>query len=112
MKQKIRLGNYYALTKHKLSQFNIRYISLLAVLTSMCLYAQGQVSGGASVPAPNGQLTVPEGGIVIGDELPEAFWDLELKVVNHPEGNHTIRLRNYRQKLLVLDFWANYCKPC
>src|SRR5690606_28197650 len=42
MKQKLRLGECYALTKHKLKHHYIRYISLLAVLTSMCLYARAQ----------------------------------------------------------------------
>ncbi|MEC3881915.1 carboxypeptidase-like regulatory domain-containing protein [Parapedobacter sp. 10938] len=42
MKRKYCIGERYTLSKHKLSQFKIRYISLLAVLTSMCLYAQAQ----------------------------------------------------------------------
>lgn len=42
MKQKIRLGDCYTLTKHKLKCRYIQYISLLAVLTTMCLYARAQ----------------------------------------------------------------------
>ena len=51
MKQKIRLGDCYALTKHKLKHQYIPYISLLAVLTSMCLYAVKQVSAQQAEPA-------------------------------------------------------------
>jgi len=51
-------------------------------------------------------------GLVIGDTLPESFWNLHLKVVNHPQKLTTIYMENFRDKLLVLDFWANYCKPC
>src|SRR5690606_4117071 len=50
MKQKLRLGDRYALTKHKLKQYKIRYISLLAVLTTMCLYAVKQVSAQQAEP--------------------------------------------------------------
>src|SRR5699024_5169136 len=51
MKQKLRLGDCYALTKHKRKQTAIRYLSLLAVLTSMCLYAVKQVSTQQAEPA-------------------------------------------------------------
>jgi len=51
MKQKLRLGDCYALTKHKRKQYTIRYISLLAVLTSMCLYTVKQVSAQQAEPA-------------------------------------------------------------
>src|SRR5690606_20145300 len=50
MKQKLHLGECYALTKHKLKHHYIRYISLLAVLTSMCLYARAQR------PEPSGSV--------------------------------------------------------
>ncbi len=42
MKQKLRLGDSYALTNHKRKQYTVRYFSLLAVVTSMCLYARAQ----------------------------------------------------------------------
>src|SRR5690606_10762841 len=44
MKRTLGLGDGYALTKHKRKQYTIRYLSLLAVLTSMCLYAVKQAS--------------------------------------------------------------------
>ncbi|MEC3879753.1 SusC/RagA family TonB-linked outer membrane protein [Parapedobacter sp. 10938] len=56
MKQKLRLGDGYALTKHQLKRHYIKYISLLAVLTSMCLYARAQR------PEPSGPVL---SGIVI-----------------------------------------------
>jgi len=55
---------------------------------------------------------VPEGGIVIGDKLPPSFWNLRLNLVNHPQGRTSVRLSDFKDKLLVLDFWATYCVPC
>ncbi|WP_262250009.1 hypothetical protein [Parapedobacter soli] len=51
MKRKLRVGDCYALTKHKRKQTTIRYISLLAVATTMCLYAVKQVSAQQAEPA-------------------------------------------------------------
>ncbi|HWK57305.1 MAG TPA: SusC/RagA family TonB-linked outer membrane protein [Parapedobacter sp.] len=65
MKQKLRLGSYYALTKHKLKQFKIRYISLLAALTIMCLYARAQRPE-PSGPALSGIVTDTTGTAIRG----------------------------------------------
>ncbi|MBD1428503.1 peroxiredoxin family protein [Sphingobacterium litopenaei] len=49
----------------------------------------------------------------IGDNIPEALWHLPLQVVNHPAGNKTIRLSDYKdKKLIILDFWATWCGGC
>ncbi|MFB2118455.1 TlpA family protein disulfide reductase [Parapedobacter sp. 2B3] len=48
----------------------------------------------------------------IGDTIPEALWHLPLQVINHPDGNETITLNDYRGKLVVLDFWNTACIPC
>ena len=110
MKQKLRLGHSYALTKHNLKYYKIKYMSLLAVLTSMCLYVHAQDSG-LSEPAPLGSINDVQ-GVIIGDSLPQWFWELEINVVNHPEGKTSVRLGNYRDKMLVLDFLNTACSPC
>src|SRR5690606_10924 len=51
MKRILRVGEGSALTNHKRKRYTIRYISLLAVLTSMCLYAVKQASAQQAEPA-------------------------------------------------------------
>lgn len=59
MKRNLRLGDCYALTNHRLKHLKITYISLLAVLTSMCLEAQAQVAADTSAaPAALGKDTL------------------------------------------------------
>jgi AhpC/TSA family. len=49
----------------------------------------------------------------IGDKIPQSLWDTPLEVVNHPTGQKTIKLSEYRnKKLIILDFWATWCGSC
>ncbi len=49
----------------------------------------------------------------IGDKIPQSLWDIPLEVVNHPNGQKTIKLSEYRnKKLIILDFWATWCASC
>ncbi|VTP91475.1 TlpA family protein disulfide reductase [Sphingobacterium daejeonense] len=48
----------------------------------------------------------------IGDPIPDALWNTPLQVVNHPEGKETITLSEYKDKLIILDFWATWCGTC
>jgi len=49
----------------------------------------------------------------LGDSIPEAIWNTPLQVINHPLGNQTITLNDYRgSELIIIDFWASNCSPC
>ncbi|QQD14399.1 TlpA family protein disulfide reductase [Sphingobacterium sp. UDSM-2020] len=48
----------------------------------------------------------------IGDPIPDALWNTPLQVVNHPDDKETIKLNEYKDKLIILDFWATWCGAC
>ncbi len=111
MKRKLRIGERYALSKHKRKQTIIRYFSLLAVLTSMCLYAVKQVSAQVAEPAATAVADIKP--LQIGDTIPEWLWHHPMQVVNHPAHKSTITLSEYQnRKLVILDFWSTWCSSC
>ena len=112
MKKKLRIGEWYVLSKHKLKYAYIRYFSLLAVSTIMCLEAVQQVSAQGAEPAVTAIQIDNIEPSQIGDTIPEYLWHLPLQVVNHSEGQETITLNDYRGKLIILDFWATWCGSC
>src|SRR5690606_20506625 len=109
MMRKIRVGEGCAFSSQKPKRL-YRYISLLAVLTSMCLYAAKQVSAQQAEPAAAAGADIAP--LQIGDTISDYLWHLPLQVVNHPEGKATITLDEYRGKLIILDFWATRCTAC
>ncbi|MGV3763868.1 TlpA family protein disulfide reductase [Parapedobacter sp.] len=129
MKQKLCLGNCYALTKHKLHQLNIRNFSLLAVLTIMCLYTRGlrlvqklpARSLGilllclmTAVSGTNAQSKQPNVKMIrVGDSIPDTFYHMTHHAVDARTGEgQVMKLADYRDKLIILDFWASWCKAC
>lgn len=50
--------------------------------------------------------------LTIGSKIPDELWTLPLQVINHPQGKETITLAEYKDKLIILDFWATWCGTC
>ena len=51
--------------------------------------------------------------IAVGEQIPDEIWDLPLRIVNDSYGRDSVTLRDLAgDKMLVLDFWATWCRPC
>jgi thiol-disulfide isomerase/thioredoxin len=46
-------------------------------------------------------------GLVVGDTVPDLVLN---NAINSPSG--TIKLADYKNKLIILDFWATWCETC
>ncbi|MDR6786475.1 thiol-disulfide isomerase/thioredoxin [Pedobacter africanus] len=47
-----------------------------------------------------------------GDKIPPDIWNRSFPVINNPRFKSKISLKDYGNKLIILDFWATYCHPC
>ncbi len=111
MKRILRLGESYALSKPNIKRHHIFLIGLLALTFFMCAEARAQRPESPG-PVPAGIPLDSIEPLQIGDTIPEALWNLPLRVVNHPEGKDVVTLNDYRGKLIILDFWATTCPSC
>ncbi|GGH20267.1 hypothetical protein GCM10011418_25330 [Sphingobacterium alkalisoli] len=48
----------------------------------------------------------------IGDTIPEALWNMTLKLTYFDGNNEDILFRDLKGKLILLDFWSTSCKGC
>jgi len=48
----------------------------------------------------------------IGDTIPEILRGLPLEVINHKNGQRNTKLNDFKNKLIILDFWGRSCAPC
>ena len=89
-------------------------LSLKIVIFSifLCVEAHAREASGLLSPAAMGETADTITPLQIGDTIPEAFWQLPLQVINHPDGKETITLNDYRGKLILLDFWGPSCSYC
>src|SRR5690606_12444485 len=88
-----------------------KYFSLLAVLSLMCLYAAKQASAQQAEPAAPAVADIKP--IEIGSLIPDGLWNAPLTSWTATNNRtETITLGDYRGKVIILDFWATWCKSC
>lgn len=76
----------------------------LSILLTLLLTAN-------SSSAQQQQQQVVPARLNVGQQIPEELWNASLVSVS-PETEKLISLQDYKDKAIIIDFWASWCSAC
>ena len=91
----------------------VLYLATIKILFCVCLAHARQQGLGTPVATGVALSTDSIKPLQIGDSIPSTLWNLPLQMIKaRQEGSATVTLNDYKGKLIILDFWATWCKSC
>lgn len=100
---RIRLKKNFLINKAQSLFFILVFVS--------CSAALAQDVDVNSTPAAKTEIEITP--LKIGDRIPDELWEMYFPVVSaNSDQVQYLSLGDFKDKLIILDFWATWCAPC
>src|SRR5690554_3491817 len=100
---RIRLKKNFLINKAPSLFFILVFVS--------CSAALAQDVDVHSTPAAQAETEITP--LKIGDRIPDELWEMYFPVVSaNSDQVQYLSLGDFKDKLIILDFWATWCAPC